>query len=75
MCGHSSLTCPIAHGFAADDGATLLMAFRVLQAETEKQAGVHKTIAHELDALVADPFAEWAKGHRVCPAIAIGAIC
>ncbi|VDC00964.1 unnamed protein product [Peniophora sp. CBMAI 1063] len=53
-----------ATGFAADDGATLLMAFRGLQAETEKQAGVHKNIAHELDTLVADPFAEWAKGHR-----------
>ncbi|KZV71565.1 hypothetical protein PENSPDRAFT_734057 [Peniophora sp. CONT] len=52
------------HGFAADDGATLLMAFRGLQAETDKQAGVHKNIAQELNALVADPFVEWAKGHR-----------
>ena len=43
------------------------MAFRGLQAETEKQASVHKSVAHELNALVADPFAEWAKGHRVCP--------
>ncbi|KAI0027804.1 hypothetical protein K488DRAFT_80972 [Vararia minispora EC-137] len=51
-------------GFAADDGATLLAAFRGLQAETAKQAEVHRNIAHELDTLVAQPFAEWAKGHK-----------
>jgi hypothetical protein len=51
-------------GFAADDGASLLMAFRGLQAEAGKTADAHRTIAHELDTLVADPFADWAAGHR-----------
>ncbi|KAI0058993.1 hypothetical protein BV25DRAFT_1890544 [Artomyces pyxidatus] len=51
-------------GFTADDGATLLMAFRGLQAETARQGEAHKAIAHELHTLVADPFQEWARGHR-----------
>ncbi|KAJ3835952.1 hypothetical protein F5878DRAFT_566406 [Lentinula raphanica] len=51
-------------GFAADDGASLLMAFRGLQTESTAQASVHKNISKELDSLVADPFAEWAKGYK-----------
>jgi hypothetical protein len=53
-------------GFAADDGASLLMTFRGLQAEGARQGDVHKNISHELHTLVADPFAQWAEGHRVC---------
>ena len=52
-------------GFSADDGATLLMAFRGIQAETAEQGSVHKSIARELQQLVADPFEEWAKGYHV----------
>ena len=51
--------------FGADDGATLLMAFRGLQAETAQQGGVHQAIARELDQLVADPFEKWAKDYHV----------
>lgn len=50
--------------FGVDDGATLLMAFRGLQAETAQQGGVHQAIARELHQLVADPFEEWAKGYH-----------
>jgi hypothetical protein len=52
-------------GFSADDGATLLMAFRGIQAETSQQGGAHKSIARELHHLVADPFEGWAKGYHV----------
>jgi hypothetical protein len=52
-------------GFSADDGATLLMAFRGLQAETAEQGGAHKAIARELQQLVADPFEKWAKVYHV----------
>ncbi|KAI9458178.1 hypothetical protein BJY52DRAFT_1270186 [Lactarius psammicola] len=50
--------------FGADDGATLLMAFRGLQAETAQQGGVHQAIARELHELVADPFEKWAKDYH-----------
>jgi hypothetical protein len=53
-------------GFGADDGATLLMAIRGIQAETAQQGDVHKAIARELQHLVADPFEGWAKGYHVC---------
>ena len=53
-------------GFGADDGASLLMAFRGLQAESAAQGAVHLAIAKELHALVADPFEEWARGYKVC---------
>ncbi|KAI0305821.1 hypothetical protein B0F90DRAFT_1693763 [Multifurca ochricompacta] len=43
-------------GFSADDGATLLMAFRGLQAETAQQGGLHQ--------LVADPFEQWAASYH-----------
>ncbi|KIK60405.1 hypothetical protein GYMLUDRAFT_73852 [Collybiopsis luxurians FD-317 M1] len=51
-------------GFAADDGASLLMAFRGLQAESITQAQKHLNISKELNSLVADPFVEWAKGYK-----------
>ena len=56
---------PSGAGFGADDGASLLMAFRGLQEESATQGKVHKAIANELETLVADPFADWARGYRV----------
>lgn len=56
---------PLATGFSADDGASLLVAFRGLQAESIVQGQAHKTIAQELDNLVASPFDEWAQGYSV----------
>jgi hypothetical protein len=53
-------------GFGADDGASLLIAFRGLQAESVAQGQVHKSIAHELQTLVAEPFHEWSQEHKVC---------
>lgn len=41
------------------------MAFRGLQAETVAQGESHRVIAKELTELVADPFDEWAAGHKV----------
>jgi hypothetical protein len=54
----------IALGFGADDGASLLMAFRGLQAESAKQGDVHNSIANELRTLVAEPFEVWARGFQ-----------
>ncbi|CAA7267405.1 unnamed protein product [Cyclocybe aegerita] len=51
-------------GFSADDGASLLMAFRGLQAESTAQGQAHNTIAKELNTLVADPFNEWAQSYK-----------
>ncbi|KIJ55243.1 hypothetical protein M422DRAFT_23852 [Sphaerobolus stellatus SS14] len=51
-------------GFDADDGASLLLAFRALQAESVKQGEAHKITAQELVSLVADPFGQWASGHN-----------
>lgn len=51
-------------GFGADDGASLLMAFRGLQAEAVAQAKAHENVAKELISLVLDPFAEWAQGYK-----------
>ncbi|KAF8636388.1 hypothetical protein AX17_003570 [Amanita inopinata Kibby_2008] len=51
-------------GFSADDGASLLMAFRGLQAESITQGKVHDNVAKELNTLVLDPFSEWAEGYR-----------
>lgn len=53
------------YGFGSDDGASLLMAFRGLQAESVEQGRVHKAIAQELQDLVADPFDEWAQRYKV----------
>jgi hypothetical protein len=52
-------------GFDADDGATLLMAFRGLESESVKQGEIHKAIARELLELVAGPFATLAQEHKV----------
>jgi hypothetical protein len=41
------------------------MAIRGIQAETAQQGGVHKSIARELQHLVADPFEGWANGYHV----------
>ncbi|KAH7929102.1 hypothetical protein BV22DRAFT_1057685 [Leucogyrophana mollusca] len=51
-------------GFNKDDGASLLMAFRGLQAEAVAQGQAHKDIANDLQVLVADPFNEWAQSYR-----------
>ncbi|OAX43944.1 hypothetical protein K503DRAFT_610472 [Rhizopogon vinicolor AM-OR11-026] len=51
-------------GFNNDDGASLLMAFRGLQEESKSQGKVHKDISNDLQALVADPFNEWALGYK-----------
>ncbi|KAF8327151.1 uncharacterized protein EI90DRAFT_2998640 [Cantharellus anzutake] len=59
----TQITSPSGSGFGSDDGATLLIAFRGLQAESRKQGGMHRVIAQELDNLVADPFEEWANQH------------
>lgn len=56
----------IATGFDADDGASLLMSFRGLQAESVSQGQAHNSIAKELNTLVADPFDRWAQGYKVC---------
>jgi len=53
-------------GFGADDGASLLMTFRGLQAEAVSQGQAHLNIAKELESLVADPFDQWAQGYKVC---------
>lgn len=52
-------------GFGADDGASLLMAFRGLQAESAAQGQAHNSIAKELSTLVADPFDDWARSYKV----------
>ena len=41
------------------------MAIRGIQAETAQQGAAHKSIAHELQHLVADPFERWAGGYSV----------
>ncbi|KAK7060891.1 Rho-GTPase-activating protein 8 [Paramarasmius palmivorus] len=51
-------------GFQADDGASLFMTFQGLKAESASQGQIHRSIAKELETLVADPFAEWAVGYR-----------
>ncbi|KAL9713703.1 Rho-GTPase-activating protein 8 [Leucoagaricus gongylophorus] len=51
-------------GFNADDGASLLLAFRGLQAESTAQGQAHRSIAKELIILVADPFEEWSEGYK-----------
>lgn len=58
-------------GFDADDGASLLMAFRGLQRESAVQGQAHRNIAKELTTLVADPFAKFALRHKVCSSIAV----
>ena len=52
-------------GFSADEGASLLVAFRGLQAETAAQGQIHLNIAKELESLVAEPFDNWAQSYKV----------
>jgi len=59
------LTLSIGTGFFADDGVSLLMAFRGLQAESIAQGKAHRSISNELTTLVADPFDEWAQDYKV----------
>lgn len=47
------------------------MAFRGLQAESTAQGQAHKTVAAELETLVADPFDQWAQTYKVC----IASVC
>ena len=47
-------------GFNGDERASLLMAFRGLQAESVAQGNAHRAIAKELTDLVAGPFDDWA---------------
>ena len=54
----------IGHGFGVDDGASLLMAFRGLQAESAVQGEVHLSIAQDLENLLLDPFVDWSAKHR-----------
>ncbi|KAJ7504519.1 hypothetical protein B0H11DRAFT_521310 [Mycena galericulata] len=58
------LTGPAGKGFGVDDGASLLMAFRGLQAESAAQGQAHKAISTELETLVADPFDQWAQTYK-----------
>lgn len=51
-------------GFGTDDGASLLVAFRGLQAESVKQGEAHRGVARDLENLVADPFEAWAAHHE-----------
>lgn len=55
----------IVTGFNADDGASLLMTFRGLQAESVNQGQAHNSIAKELTTLVVDPFDYWAQAYKV----------
>ncbi|KAF8631927.1 hypothetical protein AX15_002180 [Amanita polypyramis BW_CC] len=56
---------PLSHGgFAADDGASLLMAFHGLQAESAAQAKIHKSVTSELTTLVLNPFTAWALEYK-----------
>lgn len=59
------LTLSLGTGFSADDGVSLLMAFRGLQAESIAQGQAHRSISKELTTLVADPFDEWAQDYKV----------
>ena len=56
----------VGSGFGADEGASLLVAFRGLQADSIAQGEAHRSISRELESLVADPFEKWADGHKVC---------
>ncbi|KIM44972.1 hypothetical protein M413DRAFT_17839 [Hebeloma cylindrosporum] len=62
--GNPALTGKPGTGFNADDGASLLMAFRGLQQESVAQGQAHNNIAKELTTLVADPFDDWAQSYK-----------
>lgn len=52
-------------GFNRDDGASLLVTFRGLQAESVAQGQIHRDIANDLQTLVLEPFSDWAQGYKV----------
>ncbi|KZS94423.1 hypothetical protein SISNIDRAFT_42434 [Sistotremastrum niveocremeum HHB9708] len=58
------LTGPPGRGFGADDGASLLVAFRGLQQESIKQGEAHRAIANDLGNLVLEPFSTWSEAHK-----------
>lgn len=62
-------------GFNADDGASLLMAFRGLQAETVEHGQLHEAVSQELHTLVAEPFQAWTGEYKVCPRIPFNQSC
>jgi len=62
-------------GFEVDDGASLLMAFRGLQAETAEHGQLHEAVSNELHTLVAEPFQAWTKEYEVCPRISLTQSC
>lgn len=45
------------------------MAFRGLQAETAEHGQLHEAVSNELHTLVAKPFEDWTKKHKVRPNI------
>ena len=52
-------------GFEVDDGASLLLTFRGLQAESAEHGQLHREVSRELYTLVAEPFQEWTEKHKV----------
>lgn len=59
------MLCDSGTGFDADDGASLLMTFRGLQAEAAEHGHLHEAISTELHTLVAEPFQAWTEQYRV----------
>ncbi|KAG9312988.1 hypothetical protein JVU11DRAFT_6426 [Chiua virens] len=51
-------------GFSRDDGASLLMTFRGLQAESAAQGQIHRDTSKDLQTLVVEPFHVWAQGYK-----------
>ncbi|KAF9646360.1 hypothetical protein BDM02DRAFT_3099970 [Thelephora ganbajun] len=51
-------------GFQADDGASLLMTFRGLQAESAENGQLHEAVSNELRTLVAGPFQAWTEKYK-----------
>ncbi|KAK2463698.1 hypothetical protein APHAL10511_004449 [Amanita phalloides] len=68
VAAESALAAALAHppptpAFDRDDGASLLMAFRGLHAESVAQARAHHDAAKDISTLVLAPFADWAQGY------------
>lgn len=58
-------SCDLGVGFEADDGASLLMTFRGLQAEATEHGQLHEAVSNELHTLVAKPFHGWTEEYKV----------
>ena len=52
--------------FDTNEGGSLPLAFRGLRDESYAQGQLHAEAAKDLQTKIAEPFAEWAKGYRVC---------